>query len=361
MIWAPLVLTAVLALLAFLTPPQVPFTRLLPAAPALAASLWSVAATLALGVVCLLGVVAYALVTDHDGTFYTAGAIAAVTLAAAYASHLRLQREDTLAEVRAVADTTQRVLLRPVPRRIGCLEIETLYVAAAPQARVGGDFYAVVDTAYGVRLIIGDVRGKGLDAVGVASAVLGSFREAAYDAPDLGGLARRLDTTVGRYEATAPAPDSPELFATAVLAEIPAHGAHARILSCGHPPVLLTHDGHVRPLTPGTSSPPINLATLLGGVYHVEEVPFVAGDQLLLYTDGVTETRDGDGAFFPLAAWAGQRTSVPPRTLLDHLYRALVRHSEGKLNDDIAVLAVRTTPRPAPRAASEAGVTAPGA
>ncbi|MFJ2650378.1 PP2C family protein-serine/threonine phosphatase [Streptomyces sp. NPDC087420] len=359
MLWAPLVLTAVLALLAILTPPEVPFTRLLPAAPALAASLWSVAATLALGVVCLLGVIAYAMIADHDAALYTAGAIGAVTLAAAYASHLRLQREDTLAEVRAVADTTQRVLLRPVPSRIGCLEIETLYVAAAPQARVGGDFYAVVDTAYGVRLIIGDVRGKGLDAVGVASAVLGSFREAAYDAPDLGRLARRLDTTVGRYEATVPAPDSPELFATAVLAEIPAHGTHARILSCGHPPVLLTHDGHIRSLSPRTSSPPINLATLLGGAYHVEEVPFVGGDQLLFYTDGVTETRDGDGEFFPLAAWAREWTSVPPRTLLDHLYRALLRHSDGKLDDDIAVLAVRTTPEPAVTA-PEAAVTAPG-
>ncbi|MFF2524117.1 PP2C family protein-serine/threonine phosphatase [Streptomyces liangshanensis] len=343
MLWTPAVLTAVIALLAIFTPPEVPFTRLLPAAPALAASLWSVAATLGLGVICALGVIAYSMFADHDSTLYTAGAIGAVTLAAAYASHLRLQREDTLAEVRAVADTTQRVLLRPVPARIGCVRIETLYVAAAPQARVGGDFYAVADTAHGLRLIIGDVRGKGLDAVGVASAVLGSFREAAYDAPDLGVLARRLDTTVGRYEAAGPGPDASELFATAVLAEIPTHGSHARILSCGHPPVLLTHDGHIRSLTPRTSSPPINLATLLGGAYHAEEVPFVPGDQLLLYTDGVTETRDGDGAFFPLAAWAGERTSVPPRPLLDQLHRALLQHSAGGLDDDIAVLAVRRT------------------
>jgi serine phosphatase RsbU (regulator of sigma subunit) len=347
MLWTPLIVTVVLALVASFTPPEVAITRFLAVAPALAASLWPVAATLVLGLVCAAGVLAYAELADHDATMYTAAAIGAVTLAAAYASHLRLQREDTLAQVRAVADTTQKVLLRPVPGHIGDLEIETLYLAAAPHARVGGDFYALADTAYGVRLIVGDVRGKGLDALGVASAVLGSFREAAHDVPDLGHLARRLDTSVGRYDAGAPAEDFPELFATAVLAEFPPHGAHARILTCGHPPVLLLRGESVRSLTPLTSSPPINLGTLLGSVYHVDEIPFGPGDQLLLYTDGVTETRDGAGVFFPLAAWAGKWTSAPPRKLLDHLHRALLQYSDGKLDDDIAVLAVRKAPDPA--------------
>lgn len=344
MLWSPLILTLVLALLAVLTPPEVPFTRLLPAAPALAACLWSVVPTLLLGLVCLLAVVAYSMVSGHDGTLYTAGAIALVTLAAAYASHLRLRREHTLTEVRAVADATQKVLLRPVPSRIGKLEIDTLYLAAAPEARIGGDFYGLADTRYGVRLIIGDVRGKGLQAVGVASAVLGSFREAAYEEPDLALLARRLDTAVGRYDRAVPADDSPERFATAVLAEIPSRGSSARILSCGHPPALLLCGGRVRALTPGASSPPINLAGLLGAAYHVDEFPFGPGDQLLLYTDGVTETRDAAGRFFPLASRAVAWTSLPPRALLGRLHRSLVRHGEGNLTDDIAALAVRKDP-----------------
>ncbi|SNT48023.1 Stage II sporulation protein E (SpoIIE) [Actinacidiphila glaucinigra] len=248
---SPAVLTAVIGVLAVLTPQDVPFTRLLPAAPALAASVWSVRATLTLGMICLLPVIGYALAFSDMSALYTAGAIGAVTLAAAYASHLRLQREHTLAQVRAVADATQEVLLRPVPRRVGNLEIAIFYLAAAPQARIGGDFYAAADTPHGLRLILGDVRGKGLPAVGVSAALLGSFHEAAYDAPDLAHLAERLETTIARYTAAVPAEDDCERFATAVIVEIPPGADHARVLSCGH----------LRPCwcttaAPGPSSPP---------------------------------------------------------------------------------------------------------
>ncbi|MDX3070826.1 PP2C family protein-serine/threonine phosphatase [Streptomyces sp. MI02-7b] len=345
---SPVLLTLVIGLLAVFTPQDVPFTRLLPAAPALAASVWSVRATLTLGVVCLLPVIGFALAFSDMSALYTAGAIGAVTLAAAYASHLRLQREHTLAQVRAVADATQEVLLRPVPRRIRNLEIATLYLAAAPQARVGGDFYAAADTAHGLRLILGDVRGKGLPAVGVSAAVLGSFHEAAYDAPDLGRLARRLDTSLARYNVDVPSPDGSERFATAVIVEIPPTGTQVSVLSCGHPPAVLVHRNTTRSIEAAAPSPPINLAELVGSDYHVQRIPFAPGDLLLLYTDGVTETRDDQGVFFPLTAWTRATDTTSPPAVLELLHQALLRHSNGRLTDDIACVAIRNTPRQEP-------------
>ncbi|MFJ4844669.1 PP2C family protein-serine/threonine phosphatase [Streptomyces sp. NPDC088733] len=344
MLLSPVALTVVIGLLAVFTPQDVPFSRLLPAAPALAASVWSVRATFTLGVICLLPVIGFALAFSDVSAFYTAGAIVAVSLAAAYASHLRLQREHTLAQVRAVADATQEVLLRPVPARVRNLEIATLYLAAAPQARIGGDFYAVADTEHGLRIILGDVRGKGLPAVGVSAAVLGSFYEAAHDAPDLCRLAHRLDTSVTRYNVDVPAPDGAERFATAVLVEIPPTGSRASVLSCGHPPPLLLHRGDTRSVESAAPSPPINLAALVGSDYHVEHVPFTPGDLLLLYTDGVTESRDDKGAFFPLTTWTRDTDTTSPPALLDLLHRALLRHSGGNLNDDIACVAIRNAP-----------------
>ncbi|WP_206300206.1 PP2C family protein-serine/threonine phosphatase [Streptomyces mangrovisoli] len=341
---APVALTAVLGLLAAFTPPEVAFTRLLPTAPALAASVWSVGATAVLGLVCLVAVLAHGLAFSDVSAGYTAGAIGAVTLAAAYASHLRTQREHTLAEVRAVADTTQEVLLRPVPSRIRGLEIATFYLAAAPQARIGGDFYAVADTDHGLRLVLGDVRGKGLRAVGVTAAILGSFHEAAYDAPGLAQLARRLDTAMARYTADAPSDDAAERFATAVIAQFPSAGGSVSILHCGHPPALLLRGGAIRALEPDVPSPPINMAALVGGDYHIGQFPLMDGDLLLLYTDGVTETRDPKGVFFPLADWAAQAAAGSPEEFLRLLHRALLDHSEGKLGDDIACVAVRSTP-----------------
>ncbi|MDT0423661.1 MULTISPECIES: PP2C family protein-serine/threonine phosphatase [Streptomyces] len=340
---APAVLTVVIGLAAILTPPQIPFTRLLVVAPALAASLWRVRGTLLLGGVCALAVLAYAVLDGDHESMFTAGAIAAVGLAAAYASHLRTQRERTLSEVEAVANTTQEVLLRPVARHVAHLEIATLYLAAAPHAKVGGDFYAAADTPFGLRLLLGDVRGKGLPAVGVAAALLGSFHEVAYEARGLAEVAERLDTSMGRYcrSRTGSRADAEE-FATAILVEIPRGGTHLSFLNCGHPPALLFHEDAPRSLDPPAASPPINLAEILGTTYTVERVPFGPGDTLLLYTDGVTETRAPGGAFFPLERWAG---GVPagfmPQELLRRLHRALLAQSRGKLDDDIACLAVR--------------------
>lgn len=338
---SPVILTVVVAVLAFATPREIAISRLLPAAPALAAAMWPVLPTIALGTFCLIVMVSLGSVYSDLGTQYTAAAIVAVTLAAAYASHVRLQREEVLLQVRLVADAAQRVLLRPLPRRIDDIEIESLYLAAQEQARIGGDFYEAAGTQYGIRLLIGDVRGKGLSAVGAASSVISCFREAAHDEPDLTGIIHRLETSMARYSAAFPGQDLPERFATALLVEIPYGGGHVRLLNCGHPPPLLMHRGELLVVDPTSPSPPLNLAALIGDRYYIDTISFAPGDHLLLYTDGVSETRNRTGAFFPLPDWMRQQGSEAPRQLLDRLHQDLLRYSGGRLEDDIAAVAVR--------------------
>ncbi|MFJ2913564.1 PP2C family protein-serine/threonine phosphatase [Streptomyces sp. NPDC087228] len=123
---------------------------------------------------------------------------------------------------------------------------------------------------------------------------------------------------MGRYTALLPG-DHTESLATAVLAEIPDDGSAVGIVNCGHPPPLLFHAGAVREVTPTASSPPINMGALLGEDYRIDAVSFAAGDQLLLYTDGVTETHDRTGAFFPLVQHARQWDAGSPSRLLKQL------------------------------------------
>lgn len=330
-----------IGVLTVVTPKDFAISRLMPVAPALAASSWTVPAIAVLGLVSVAVVLAIEFVYGLSALTFTAAAVGAVTAAAAYAAHGRLERERTLTKVRSVADAAQSVLLRPVPARIGNVQVETLYRAAAEEARIGGDFFEAVATPYGVRLVIGDVRGKGLSAVGVAGAVLNSFREAAFDEPDLVRLACRMDTSMARY--TAGLPDGPEeRFATALLAEIPPESAPAAFVNCGHPPALLLRpDGTVAALEPSAPSPPLNMASLIGGGYTRDTLALTPGDRILLYTDGVTETRDSSGTFFPLARWARARTALPPRHLLDELHEELLRYSGGGLDDDVAALVIR--------------------
>ncbi|MFH7597415.1 PP2C family protein-serine/threonine phosphatase [Streptomyces racemochromogenes] len=338
---SPVILTAVIATLAYATPPEMAFSRLLPAAPALAAAMWPVLPTILLGTVCLGLMIGLSLVFPDLGTWWTAAGIIAVTVAAAYGSHLRLQRERTLFQVRLVAEAAQQVVLSPLPRRFRHVEIESLYLAAAAEARIGGDFYEVVDTPFGVRLLIGDVRGKGLPAVGSAAAIVNAFREAAYGERDLVDVARRLDASSTRYNAAFPSNEPMERFATALLAEIPHDGRRIDILNCGHPPPLLLGSGGLRVLEPASPSPLLSLAALIGDHYTVDTFAFSPGDLLLLYTDGIAETRARDGEFFPLTAWMRRQPPMPPRDLLTALHHDLLRYSRGALDDDIAALAVR--------------------
>jgi sigma-B regulation protein RsbU (phosphoserine phosphatase) len=99
-----------------------------------------------------------------------------------------------------------------------------------------------VETPHGVRLLVGDVRGKGLDAVRLAGVVLGSFRDAAQDRPDLAQVAAALDRSVTRAIGR-------EDFVTAVVVQVAADGS-AIVLNCGHPALLLVRAGRATGLDP---------------------------------------------------------------------------------------------------------------
>ncbi|MFF3320045.1 PP2C family protein-serine/threonine phosphatase [Streptomyces sp. NPDC003035] len=321
------------------------YDRLLAAAPALAAVTWSVRGTVVIGLIAM--VLGGLLGWDRGepffpGIFANEVVLAAVTAVAVWVSRVRLRYERDLREVTAVAEVVQRVVLRPLPPRLGPVDLHLLYVAAAAKARIGGDFYEAVHVPGAVRLMLGDVQGKGLGAVETASVLLGSFRAAVDGAPDLPALADRLEEGLERYGAWDPDSDAAERFATVVLVEIPDEGNVARLLSCGHPAPLLQHGTRVRPVDLPDPSLPVNLAGLVDARHRVEEVPFEPGDRLLLFTDGVSETRDRAGTFYPLEERMSRWVGEPGERLPALLHRDVAAYGAGGLEDDVAaVLVVR--------------------
>lgn len=347
--WLPLFYVAAVLLIEPITPVEWPVSFLLIALPLVAA--------FAHGPLTVVGVTVFAVVLEGvlAGTPCCAGRSVGDLLwdrhyVAAYICTVlvgtlgtilavsRMRRERTLATVRFVAEIAQRVLLRPVPHRVGDILVESFYLSADAEARVGGDLYEAVPTTHGLRLVIGDVRGKGLFAVETAAALLGAFREAAHDEPDLAALARRVETSVSRRASYYPGSDMAERFVTAVFAEIVTPARVVRIVNCGHPPPLLISGAEVTELETRQSSPPLNLGVLVGEPYHSDEHPFRPGDQLLLYTDGVSETRDRDGVFYPLVERVRSWGLLPPRELLDRLHHDLLAYSGNRLHDDTAAL-----------------------
>ncbi|MEV5333015.1 PP2C family protein-serine/threonine phosphatase [Streptomyces werraensis] len=323
---------------------------LLATGPALAAATSRPRGVLGVGALAIaLGAsIAYRHDMDLPHLAVVLAALVTVTLAGILASALRARRERVLAAVRSVAETAQHALLQPVPETVGPFQVAVRYSAAAAEARIGGDLYALVPTPHGVRMIVGDVRGKGLPAVGTAALVLGVFREAAYDEPEL------LDV-VGRIERSLARNLGGDDFVTAVVAGCPEPG-RLETVNCGHAPPLLIRGTEVTAVDPAHPAPPLGLRALSEDAPRLQVVPFGDGDQLLLYTDGVTEARDADRAFYPLADGLTRSLRDGPDRTLAALHEDLLDHVGGRLHDDAALLLLR---RPAAAQAGESAVLLP--
>ncbi|WP_234365383.1 PP2C family protein-serine/threonine phosphatase [Streptomyces sp. RTd22] len=318
------------------------------AAPLVAASLFPLRQTivtivLALTAVCLLAELHG--VRDATQAATEIATVATVALLALVINRVVRRGGRRLASARGIAEAAQRAVLPVPPARIVGLDVAARYVAAERYAAIGGDLYAVQDTPHGVRLIVGDVRGKGLQAVEVVAVLIGAFREAAEQEATLEGLAGRLERALRREGARRAELEAFEGFTTAVLGEIPRGDSTLRLINRGHPsPLLLPGDGAVRRLEPETAALPLGMGELGGWPDRVTELRFPEDAMLLLFTDGVTEARDRHGTFYVPEERLRGRRFTGPGALLDALVEDVALHAGGETSDDMALLAIRRPP-----------------
>jgi hypothetical protein len=326
----PLALIVVITVVDIRSPTDVHLGPLLVIAPTLTASLAGPALTALVGVLAVAAQVVIAVLHGGLGT----------------TNHMA-QLIALLVRARSIAETAQRVLLRPPPRKIGPLRVAWLYLAAEDDTQIGGDLFAVTRAAgASTRVIIGDVRGKGLAAIGEASVVLGAFREGAHRYATLPELTAALEVSVCRDldEVADTEHDPGEHFITALVLDIPDDGAQVEMINCGHPPPLLLRDNRVTVLHARHPVPPLGMCGLPATSHHSDPFAFEAGDFLLLYTDGVIEARSPDGAFYPLADRVATLAASSPDVLLRQIHDDLVRHIGDQPGDDAAFLVIERTP-----------------
>ncbi|MGA5424999.1 PP2C family protein-serine/threonine phosphatase [Streptomyces lavendulocolor] len=327
-----------------LTPPRFTAVPLFAAAPLVAAPLFTARTTLLVGLFAVTAMLALHLGNDTLGETQTVTELVTVAVVAALALLInRVVRRsgERLASARVIAETAQRAVLPTPAERIGGLQVAARYEAAQADAFIGGDLFAVQDTPYGVRLVVGDVRGKGMGAVEAVAVIIGAFREAAEQESSLEGVAQRLERALAREGTRRDGLDAVEGFTTAVLAEIPRGAAVARVVDRGHPePLMLYADGRVELLEQAEPALPLGMSDLGAWPDRAYEVPYPAGATLLLYTDGLSEARDAAGVFYdPVARLAG-RLFPGPEAVLDALVSDVRRHTGGGATDDLALLAV---------------------
>jgi sigma-B regulation protein RsbU (phosphoserine phosphatase) len=323
-----LVLDAVIAVAAIYIGRRLDLADLLATGPLLACARCSGRTTALVAVyaisLCAIATVAIgAPITASAGYRFTI--VGGAGIFAVLAAVTRTRREGALIRI---SEKVQRAILRPLPAELGGVSFASHYQSATTQALVGGDLYDIIMTQFGLRFIIGDVKGKGIDAVGRCAAVLAAFRELAFGEPDLTGLAEAMDARLSRDMDL-------EDFVTVILAEF-APG-QARIVNCGHhPPVKLAAISRcLQVMAPPQYEPPLGLHP------HPirQDIRFEPGDRLLFYTDGLVESRDRAGRFFALDAQVATALAAPDLdTAVRRMVRLLLEHVGDGLADDVLLV-----------------------
>jgi serine phosphatase RsbU (regulator of sigma subunit) len=214
------------------------------------------------------------------------------------------------------------------------LTIAARFRAAGTASEVGGDFYDLFEGRDGWMVLMGDVTGKGPGAAAITSLARYTMRTVAQYEDDPTVMLGRLNATLG---------SDPERrqICTAVCVEVrpPATGdagAGLRVVCAGHPsPLLVRTDGSVGPVgRPGTL-----LGAFPEGRWAVTDVALAPGDALVMYTDGVTDTRGTDGTRFGADRLEQTLRAIGPadaEAIAGGIDRALQEFGEQR--DDVAVL-----------------------
>ncbi|MGO4457906.1 SpoIIE family protein phosphatase, partial [Streptomyces sp. M-16] len=236
-----------------------------------------------------------------------------------------------------IADELQRTMLPDsLPQPTG-VRLASRYLPAAETARVGGDWYdAIPLPGSRVALVVGDVMGHSM----TSAAIMGQLRTTAQTLAQLdlppAEVLHHLDEQAQRLGS--------DRMATCLYAVYDPVSHRITIANAGHPPPVLLHLGgraEVLRVPPGA---PIGV----GGVdFEAVELDAPAGATLLLYTDGLVESRLRDvwtgieqlrERLATTAQLTGLDHSPPLEALCDDVLDML---GPGDRDDDIALLAAR--------------------
>ncbi|MBE7324008.1 serine/threonine-protein phosphatase [Nocardioides sp. Y6] len=258
--------------------------------------------------------------------------VALISGASVVVASVRTRQELRLTRLTVLADVAQRAVLPVVPRHVRSTDVAVRYQSAAVDTVMGGDLYDCYNSATHTRFLLGDVRGKGIQAVEQAARVIRAFRQAAALQPNLVDVAEEMNAYLASFF-------DEEEFVTAVLIDSTETG-RPRMINAGHPPPLLIHPDGTSEFIETDADLPLGL----GWRYSQHEFTWEPGDRLLVYTDGVSEARDRDGEFLDLRILGPQVVGRSVDAALDLILQRVRAHSlRGELTDDIAVMMLEHT------------------
>jgi PAS domain S-box-containing protein len=210
-------------------------------------------------------------------------------------------------------------------------EVATMYRPAGELNEVGGDFYEAFEIEGGWMLAIGDVVGRGAAAASVTALARYTIRTAGKLTGDPRSAALMLDESLKQR--------TDLLLCSAIVLVLPDTDddpMRASLLVAGNPLPLLVRAGEVKPV--GQPGPLVG--TLDEPRWEVTPLELSRGDQLVLYTDGVTEARGESDRFGDDRLYASLSAVSNPTQAVTQVESALESFLIGPPQDDAAMLVV---------------------
>ncbi len=229
-----------------------------------------------------------------------------------------------------IAETLQRSLLPPVLPEIPRFRLASLYRAAGEQTEVGGDFYDAFPVPSGWIVVVGDVAGRGAEAAALTSMSRYTLRTASKLLDDPVAAVQQLNRSLRERPVL-----SMVSVCCALIHELDG-AVQAQVVLAGHPPPLHLRRGE--PHAVGVLAPVLGIYD--DATWRAELVTLDAGDQLVLYTDGVIDAAGDQERFGEerLARALTGSTSAPDSVQL--IEDALASFARGPQVDDTAVLVI---------------------
>lgn len=251
----------------------------------------------------------------------------------------KLPYSDRLRRMRNAGGLSQasELMWQLVPPRTMATDRVVVTAILEPHNRVAGDAYDYSVDSDIAMLAVYDGLGHDLPATQTTALALTAIRNARRAGViDLTALAACADDLLMEQRA-------PLRFVTAVLARLDTRTGVFGYLLAGHPPPLLLRGGRLLKELNQPPRPPLGIGAGRAGAVTEEQLE--PGDRLLLYSDGVTEARNDAGEFFGkqrLIEFTEQAEleALPAPETLRRLGAAVLRHQQGKLQDDATLLLV---------------------
>jgi sigma-B regulation protein RsbU (phosphoserine phosphatase) len=224
----------------------------------------------------------------------------------------------------------QQVQMRIVPRRhivAGGVEI---IGESVPVGAVGGDYFGIWQPdAESLHLCIADVSGKGTPGALIAAMLHASVSTLAMSAGCPEKIVREVETILHDQVGEGH-------YITLIYGVIDLPSRTVEYVNAGHcPPIVRRSDGTIQ--TMGPTRPVLGL--LDASDFRAEKLPLHPGDNLLLFTDGISEAANGEGEEFG-AHRLRQQFDLPGELPARHagLLQAVRDHASGKLADDATLV-----------------------